>query len=111
LLQAQIGKAISFGIHRQAAKGIAQLLDTEQKMDELGVGDPEAEYKIAQGYAVLGDQTSALRVFKRSVENGFFPYPYLAADPLLDVIRKEAEFAGPMQAARRRHESFRKSFF
>ena len=65
----------------------------ESKITERGVGDPEAAYKIAQAYSMLGDKGSALRVLGGSVEGGFFHYPYLATDPLLDALRKEPQFA------------------
>ena len=111
LLQAQIGKAISDRIHGQSARGIERLRETEKRIIERGVRDPEADYKIAQAYAVLGEKNSALQVLKRSVEGGFFSYPYLASDPLLDAVRKEGEFAKILNAARARHEAFRGRFF
>ena len=57
----------------------------------------EAVYKIAQVYAVLGDKTSALRVLRRSIENGFFPYAYFLTDPLLDNLRGEPQFSDLMR--------------
>jgi hypothetical protein len=80
-------------------------------MNERGSVDPEATYKIAQGYAALGEKTSALRVLSRSVEGGFFPYPYFVNDPLLNPLRSDKAFTYVMNAARRRHESFRNQFF
>ena len=64
----------------------------ESRITERGVGDPEAAYKIAQAFAVLGDTSSALRMLHRSVESGFFSYPYIATDPLLNGLRREAQF-------------------
>lgn len=87
------------------------LRQVEAKIDQRGVGDPEAAYKIAQGYAALGDRASALRVFKRSIDGGFFPYPYLLTDPLLDSLRNEPEFVQLVDAARQRHEAFVSAFF
>jgi len=49
-------------------------------------------YKISQAYSILGDKISALRVLRRSIEGGFFCYPYFTTDPLLIGLRKEAEF-------------------
>src|SRR5581483_3302610 len=76
LLQAQVGEALAHGIRFQEPKGIDLLRQTERKVEEQEVGDPEASYKIAQAYAVLGDKASALRILQRSVEGGFFPYTY-----------------------------------
>jgi DNA-binding winged helix-turn-helix (wHTH) protein/TolB-like protein/Flp pilus assembly protein TadD len=111
LLQARIGEALSEGIRHQEAQGIALLHETERKVEERGVRDPEASYKIAQAYAMLGDKTSALRVLERSVNNGFFPYPYLASDPLLEKLRREGAFSEILKKARVRHEQFRQTYF
>ena len=81
------------------------------KIDQLGVGDAEAIYKIAQAYAMLGDKPAAMRMFKRSIEMGFFSYPYFMKDRLLDSLRKDSEFEPLMNKARLRHEAFKKSFF
>jgi hypothetical protein len=72
---------------------------------------PEAPYKIAQAYSILGDKVSALRVLRSSVEGGFFSYPYVATDPLLDTLRKEPEFAEILNVSNRRHQAFRDRFF
>jgi hypothetical protein len=82
----------------------------EAKIDEHGVVDPEAMYKVAQAYASIGEKTAALRVLRHSIEHGFFPYPYFATDPLLDSLRREAEFSKLMGAARQRHEEFKGRF-
>ena len=52
LLQAEIGQAISFGIRHQNAKATGILHALETKINERGVVDPEAIYKIAQAYAI-----------------------------------------------------------
>jgi len=111
LFQAQIGGAFSLGVRGRPSEGLQILRQVETKIDQRGVGDPEAAYKIAQGYAVLGDRASALRVFKRSVESGFFPYPYLLTDPLLDSLRNEPEFVRLVSVARQRQEAFASTFF
>jgi len=59
----------------------------------------------------LGDKRSALRVLRLAIEGGFFPYPYFMTDPLLDVLRKEAEFTHLIDQAHQRHLAFSKSFF
>jgi len=110
-LYAQIGKALSASIAHRDADGLEILRSLESKITERGVGDPEAAYKIAQAYSMLGDKGSALRVLRSSVEGGFFPYPYLATDPLLDALRKEPQFAEILNTSHRRSEAFRSRFF
>ncbi len=85
--------------------------ELESKIIQRGVGDPEATYKIAQAYAMLGDQMSAIRVLRMSVESGFFSYPYLSKDPLLNDLHGEPEFDQILNIARLRHEAFKSSFF
>jgi len=109
--QTQVGKALSFGIGHQAKQGLEILQATESRIKDRGVGDPEAIYKVGQAFAVLGDRDSAVRVLRYSIENGFFAYPYLVRDPLLNSVRKEKEFDPLMDMARRRHEAFKKKFF
>ena len=111
MFQARVGKALSFAIGQQRSEAIFVLQTLESKVNSRGAYDPEAVYKIAQVYAVLGDKSSALRVMRHSIENGFFPYPYLLTDPLLDNIRGEAEFPVLADIARRRHETFKNLFF
>ncbi len=111
MAQAETGKAMSFGISHQVSGAVTVLRGLEAKVNQHGMVDPEAIYKVAQAYEVIGDHTSALRVLRRSIENGFFPYPYFATDPLLDTLRREKEFSRLMDAARERHEKFRSRFF
>jgi len=110
-LYARIGKALSDSIHQRQGEGLDLLRGLETKIRERGVGDPEATYKIAQAYAVLGDKRSALRALRTSVESGFFSYPYVAKDPLLSDLHSQPEFAQILSVARQRYETFRRSFF
>ena len=111
LLQADVGKSLSYAIAKRNREGIELLNDTVNKIEQRGVGDPEAIYKVAQAYAVLDDKPAALRLLAHSVENGFFAHPYFKVDPLLDTLRKEPQFSQIMTVARDRHEAFRKTFF
>lgn len=111
MLQAQIGKALSHALHNQSSEGLQVLRATERRIATNGVGDPEAIYKVAQAFAVLGDKESGLRLLRRSVENGFFPYNYLATDPLLETLHNQGDFGNLLELARKRHDSFQKAFF
>jgi DNA-binding winged helix-turn-helix (wHTH) protein/TolB-like protein len=110
-LYAGIGKALSDSIHDRRAEGLELLSGLERQIRERGVGDPEATYKIAQAYTVLGNKTSALRALRTSVESGFFSYAYLSSDPLLNDLRSGPEFEQILNMARQRYEAFKRSFF
>jgi serine/threonine-protein kinase len=111
LMQAAIGKALSYAISNDNTAGLALLRQTEEKIEKLGVSDAEGIYKVAQAYAVLGDGASSRRMLRRSVEGGFFCYPYFESDPLLSTLRGEREFAEVTAQARERHEQFKARFF
>jgi eukaryotic-like serine/threonine-protein kinase len=108
-LYAGIGKALSDSIQQRQKEGLDLLKQLEGKITERGVGDPEATYKIAQAYAVLGDKTSALRALRTSVESGFFSYPYIAKDPLLTGLHSEPDFTQTLNLAHQRYQAFRSS--
>jgi tetratricopeptide (TPR) repeat protein len=111
LLPAMVGKALSYSIKHDNANGLKLLQQTEDKIEERGVSDPEGIYKVAQAYAVLGDKTSALHMLRHSIGGGFFCYPYFERDPLLQSLRAESEFQSLMNQARQRHEQFKTAFF
>jgi DNA-binding winged helix-turn-helix (wHTH) protein/TolB-like protein len=110
-LYTRVGKALSESLAHRPADGLQILRGLEREIAQRGVGDPEGMYKIAQSYVALGDTASALRVLRGSVEGGFFPYPYLATDPLLEPLRKESEFAQILDTSKRRYQAFRGRFF
>jgi DNA-binding winged helix-turn-helix (wHTH) protein/TolB-like protein/Tfp pilus assembly protein PilF len=106
-----IGKALSDSIHQHGAEGLQLLSGLERTVRERGVGDPEATYKIAEAYAVLGNKSSALHVLRMSIESGFFSYPYIDKDPLLNDLHGEPEFAQILNIAHERYQAFKNSFF
>ncbi|HET8677266.1 MAG TPA: winged helix-turn-helix domain-containing protein [Blastocatellia bacterium] len=107
----QIGKALRLGLAGRNAEGLRLLNAAESEIEKGGVGDGEIAYKIAQGYAALGDKRAALRALGRGVEQGFFCSPYLESDPLLNAVRGESEYKSLIERARARHEEFKRNFF
>jgi len=110
-LYAQVGKAFSDSLAHRDSDGLEILSRVENKIRERGVGDPEGMYKISQAYSMLGDKPSALRVLHRSIEAGFFCYPYFTTDPLLNGLRNDPEFARLLNTAHQRHDAFSSKFF
>ena len=108
--QTQVGKALSYHLRNDDKKGLELLNAAGAKITQRGVGDPEAAYKLAQAYAELGDSTSALRIFRHCVEDGFFPYAYFVNDPLMNNVHQQAEFQATLELAKQRSDVFRRSF-
>lgn len=111
LLPTTVGKALSYSIRHDNARGLKVLRRTEQVIEERGVSDPEGIYKMAQAYAILGDKASALHMLRHSIGGGFFCYPYFVRDELLQSLHGEPEFQELMNQSLRRHEQFKASFF
>jgi tetratricopeptide (TPR) repeat protein len=110
-LYTEIGRAFSLALGGENRKGLDLLKGTEAKMDARGVTDAEAMYKIAQAYAIMGDKPSAIRMLSRSIHAGFFCYPFIKDDPLLENLRHEAEYVTLLSSARKLHEDFKSRFF
>ena len=110
LLPSPIGKAMSETLKHHASGATELLRQTETRIDEQGVRDPEVIYKLAQAYAVNGDGAAGLRVLRQSIEGGFFCYPYFAKDRLLNNLRAQPGFEPLMEEAQRRHDQFRARF-
>jgi DNA-binding winged helix-turn-helix (wHTH) protein/TolB-like protein/tetratricopeptide (TPR) repeat protein len=111
LFPAIVGSAMSLGLTGNRSAGIKLLADTEKSVKEHGVRDPEGIYKLAQAYALLENREGALRMFRQSVEGGFFCYPYFSNDRLLSKLASDAQFQAILDESRRRHETFRQHFF
>ncbi len=104
----QIGKALRFAIAGKNREGLQLLKTAEARITKLGIGDGEIAYKFAQAYDALGDNDSALRALDRSIDQGFFCYPYFAADPLLKNVRSEPACANILEKARHRQEALKR---
>jgi tetratricopeptide (TPR) repeat protein len=110
LLQTQVGESLSFKLRGDSGGGMTLLRGVEAELMERGVTDAEAIYKVAQAYAQLGDKPAALRMLDKSVDGGFFCYPYLRRDPLLEPVRNSADFSRVLAKALVRFEDFKARF-
>lgn len=111
LLPVDVGKALSYSIKHDNARGLKLLNQVEREIEERGVSDAEGMYKVAQAYAVLGDKTAALHMLRHSIGGGFFCYPYFLNDPLLENLRGDPEFQTLLEQALHRQDQFKASFF
>src|SRR5262249_42593254 len=110
LLPARVGSAVSQGITGNRSAGLRLLAETEKSIKEHGVRDPEGIYKLAQAYVLLENRDGALRMLEKSVEGGFFCYPYFSNDRLLSKLTLDPQFQTILDKARARHDAFRAQF-
>ena len=111
MLQARVGKALSHHLAARQGDGLRLLRETARQLEERGLNDAEGVYKVAQAFAVLGDRMAAIHWLESSITGGFFCYPYISTDPLLDTVRQLPQFRAALEQARERHEAFRRTFF
>jgi serine/threonine-protein kinase len=111
LLPADVGKALSYAIQHDNKAGLTILHQTEARIEERGVTDPEGFYKVAQAYAVLGDKAGALHMLSHTIAGGFFCYPYFMRDPLMQTLHSSPEFQSLLTQALNRHTQFQTLFY
>jgi non-specific serine/threonine protein kinase len=72
--------------------------------------DPEGLFYIARQSAYLGEKATALELFSRAIERGFFCFPSFVRDPWLDNLRGSREFNDQMRKAQELHREAVQSF-
>ena len=75
------------GGDRTAALTTLERIDLEQ-----AESDPEFLYIIGVWFVPAGDAERALSLIEKAVRMGFFCYPWMMRDSLLDPLRTTAEF-------------------
>lgn len=76
----------------------------------LGSTDGEMTYKVAQLFALSGDQAAAVKHLRRAVDQGFFNVRYMQSDPLLESLRTEPAYRSIVTQAQTRHVAFGQRF-
>jgi serine/threonine protein kinase len=104
-----------FGLHFGAIKeaelgNVKKGLSLVRKWEQTNPYDGEVWYNIANTYAFLGNKEGCVRALKRTIEGGFFCYPYMIKDPLLKPMIEEPEVKELLGLARSKHESFKQKY-
>jgi serine/threonine protein kinase/tetratricopeptide (TPR) repeat protein len=72
--------------------------------------DAHNKFHLAESFGLAGDADRALDVLELAVDQGFYPYPFMAEHcPFLAPLRPLPRFAGILAKAKERAEAFRKS--
>jgi tetratricopeptide (TPR) repeat protein len=78
-------------------------LEASQELMKATFRDPEGMYYLARQLSYLGQETEALDMLGRAIENGFFCYPAMVRDPWLDALRARTEFTELLRKANALH--------
>ena len=97
-------KALAEGKAEAARESITEL-------EQTNLADGELWYIVAEMYGLLGDAASSSRTMEEGVNRGYFNYPFMVSDSLLDQVRSAPEFQRVLEMAKVRHNTFRKQFF
>ncbi len=67
-------------------------LQVSEELMQATFRDPEGMYYLSRQLSYLGQETYALDMLGRAIDNGFFCYPAMVRDPWFDALRTRAEF-------------------
>ena len=97
--------------YKEAARGNRErVLEIIKTTEERKFIDPEMKYRFAHLYALSKEPEKALKSLENSIKGGFFSYPYISNDPLLENIRATKEFQTLLADVKIRHEAFNRRF-
>ncbi|MEE9167430.1 MAG: tetratricopeptide repeat protein [Candidatus Neomarinimicrobiota bacterium] len=96
--------------YKEAARGnFKRVRSITKSLQERNIVDHEMLYRLTHFYALAGETNLALKSLKAS-SKGFFNYPYIDSDPLLESIRTTEEFQTLLSEVKIRHEAFKQRF-
>ena len=81
-----------------------------RSLESRDIHDSEMIYRYAHFYLMLNDEKKALSSLEKSVDRGFFCYPYIKSDPLTKTIHNNPKFKQILDRAKIRHELYEKRF-
>jgi len=93
-----------------ALRNDESVLRIANRLEARNIVDGERRYRLVHFYALIGKKEDALRNLKKSIESGFFNFPYISSDPFLDNIRGTGEFKNLLAQAKRRYQAFKLKF-
>lgn len=84
--------------------------DLLSSLESRNIHDSEMIYRYTHFYVMLNDHDNALRALEKSVDNGFFCFPYIKSDPLTKPLHDNPRFKQILEKAKIRHELYEKRF-
>ena len=79
-------------------------------LESRNIHDSEMIYRFTHFYLMLGEEEKALSALERSIDRGFFCYPYIKSDLLTKPIHNNPRFKQILEKAKIRHELYEKRF-
>ena len=84
-------------------------LPLERLLEIAAPLDAHNKFHLAEAFGLAGDTDRALELLEQAVDQGFYPYPFIARHcPFLAPLRPLSRFAGILATAQERADAFRK---
>jgi len=103
--------ASSLAIKAAINKNNEEGLKAVKIIEDANIADAEGWYFYSTMYASLGDYIGAIRCLKEAVKRGYFNYPFMNTDPLLDPMREIPQFQRILEKAKTGHLYFKEKLF
>jgi len=95
----------------EESKHWANESENDNKDNQGKIIDAENSYFNAVFYSINQDREGTIRCMKNAVNNGYYNYPIMIQDPMLEFIRDDEEFKAILLLAREKHLAFKEQFF
>jgi TolB-like protein/predicted Ser/Thr protein kinase len=90
--------------HRQES------LEAGAELMQATFRDPEGMYYMARQFSYLGQETWALDMLARAIDNGFFCYTAMVRDPWFDALRASSIFTALLRKCHQLHREAASAF-
>jgi len=95
--------------YKYAASGNnKKLLEILKQLNSREIKDSERRYRMVHFYSMLNDSHRAFDNLEKSIDGGFFNYPYIISDPLTKNIHNNERFNQLCNHANLLHEKFKR---
>jgi len=85
-------------------------LQVSEELMQTTFRDPEGMYYLSRQLSYLGQETYALVMLGRAIDNGFFCYPAMVRDPWFDGLRARTEFTALLRKSHQLHREAANAF-
>ena len=85
-------------------------LEAGEELMQATFRDPEGMYYMARQFSYLGQETYALDMLARAIDNGFFCYAAMVRDPWFDSLRASSIFTALLRKSHQLHRQAASAF-
>ena len=99
----RLGKLYLTSLRTLLEGKLEESLAVSEELMQATFRDPEGMYYLGRQLAYLRQESQALELLSRAVDNGFFCHQAMLRDPWLDSLRTRTEFTSLLNKAHQLH--------